>query len=343
MHTRNNLHIVLLALLTAALTLSFVPPAAVSAAPVVQAGSASDLIAGVNAYRAANGLEPYGVDGGLMSLAQSHSEYIAQVETCTHTRADGSGPGDHGISAENVACGLNLSVDGAIYYQWADPLHSSTMLGPTSGLVGAGVASNGSTVYYTLAVKRLSGDFTYRPPVNPTQPGGDGSSEGQAISQAETQPPIGALVTNTPNPDGAVTHVIQYGETLVQIAAAYGVSLQDLISMNRLSPTNPVYYEGDILTIRLANTATPVVTATASPRPPTRTPLPTRTLKPTRTQAPPRTPLPTHTPTPEPWLQVPTLEDLGPVRNLMAYSFIVISLVGLVVLIWSSFLPGKKG
>ena len=339
MHTRNIQYIVLIALLVSSLGLSFVP-----ASPVIaQAGSPSDLIAAVNAYRAANGLEPYSTDGGLMSLAQSHSEYIAQIQNCTHTRADGSGPGDYGISAENVACGLELSVNGAIYSQWADPLHSTTMLGPDTGLVGAGVASNGSTVYYTLAVKRLSGGFEYRPPVQPTADGASSSSAVQPVSQDATQPPpVGSIVTSTPNPDGSVSHKLQYGETLVEIAAAYGVPLPDLISMNKLSPNNPVYYEGDVLLIRLAYTPTPEVTATSTARPATRTPLPTRTPRPTRTATVPHTPAPTMTPSPEPFIQVPTLEDLGPARNVMAYSFIAISVIGLVVLIWSSFWPSKK-
>lgn len=314
--------------------------AAVSPAASRQAGSAADLIAAVNAYRSANGLEPYGTDGGLMSLAQGHSEYIAQIESCTHTRADGSGPGEHGISAENVACGLNLSVSDAIYIQWADPLHSSTLLGPTSGLVGAGVASNGSTVYYTLAVKRLSGNFDYRPPV---QPGGSGSAnEAAEVNLSVDEPQIAPIATNTPNPDGSISHTLKYGETLVQIAAAYGVPLADLIGINKLDPNQPVYYEGQVLLVRLANTATPEMTETSTPRPPTRTPLPSRTPRPTRTATVYHTPLPTETPTPEPLFKVPTLEELGPARSLLAYTFIGISAIGLVVLIWSSFLPGRK-
>ena len=58
-----------------------------------QAGTAYDLIAAVNAYRSANDLAAYGVDSTLMSLAQAQSNYQASIGTCTHQRADSSGPG----------------------------------------------------------------------------------------------------------------------------------------------------------------------------------------------------------------------------------------------------------
>ena len=156
MHTRNILNSILIALVLVLL---------IQITPVqAQAGSAADLISQVNAYRAANGLEPYATDGGLMALAQSHSEYQASIRTCTHQRENGSGPDAYGISAENIACGNNLTVQGAIDGQWTDQLHTATMLGPASGLVGAGVAVADGMVYYTLAVKLISGDFNYNPP-----------------------------------------------------------------------------------------------------------------------------------------------------------------------------------
>lgn len=327
------LNTIISALILAALSLSFISPAPARA----QAGSAMDLIQAVNAYRAEQGLAPYDVDGGLMSLAQGQSEFQASIQTCTHNRVDGTGPGDYGISAENVACGDNLSVSGAIYGQWADQLHASTMLGPTTGLVGAGAASAGSTVYYTLAVKRLSGDFNYNPPV-------DESSSGESAVQppAMQDPPIGPIATSTPNEDGSIAHVIKYGETLVDIAESYGMSLADLIAINKLDAANPVYYENQVLIIRVAFTLTPYYTATYTPRPPTRTPLPTRTPRPTRTPAPERSPLPTRTATAEPLIELPSIDDLGPARPLLAYTFIAISTLGLLVLIFTSFGPGRK-
>ena len=208
-----------------------------------QAGSAADLIAQVNAYRISNGLEAYAVDGGLMSLAQSHSEYQASIQSCTHTRADGSGPGAYGISAENIACGMDLSVQGAVYTQWSDQLHTATMLGPETGMVGAGVATAGNSVYYTLAVKRLSGDFTYDAPVEQN----NASNESQPVAN---QPLSQVEATSTPNADGSIAHVVRYGDTLIDIATTYGISMADLISINKLDAANPAIFEKQVLLIR---------------------------------------------------------------------------------------------
>ena len=118
---------------------------------------------------------------------------------------------------------------------------------------------------------------------------------------AEQPQVLGPVQTLPPNDDGSITHVVKYGETLVDIAQAYGISLQELYDRNgSLSPTNPSYFEGDILIIRPAFTETPYVTQTYTPNPPTRTPLPTRTPRPTYTPTPLRSPTATRTPTSEP-------------------------------------------
>lgn len=339
MHTTNIQNTLLIALLLAAVLGLAALPAAANA----QAGSAMDLIAAVNAYRAEYGREPYVIDSTLMAQAQAHSEYQASIQECTHTRADGSGPGDHGISAETIACGRDLSVHAAIYSQWADALHTATMLGPETGLVGAGVVVADGRVYYTLAVKRLSGSFNDIPaPVSAAgQPDAQGDAV-QLVSAVQQAAPNWQMATSTPAEDGSIAHVIKYGETLVSIAEAYGIPLQDLISMNRLDPNNPVYYEGDVLIIRNAFTPTPFITSTFTPRPPTRTPQPTRTPRPTRTATVPVTPAPTATDTPEPLIKLPTLQDLGPARPVVAYIFIGVSVIGLLALLVTSLPIGKK-
>jgi LysM repeat protein len=335
-HTKNITNIVFVWLLRvfllAALVVSLAPPIPVNA----QASAAMDLINAVNAYRASVGLEPYSVDSGLMSLAQAQSEYQASILNCTHNRSDGSGPGDQGISAENIACGVNVSAQGALQ-QWTDALHTATMLGPTTGLVGAGVATSGSNVYYTLDVKRLTGDFNYQPP-----PATVVSAAAVQQQQATSQPVYG-IVVSTPNSDGSIVHIIQYGETLVEIAQAYGISLNELISLNKLDPKKPVYYARQPLIIRLAFTLTPYMTTTFTPRPPTRTPLPTRTPRPTKTATPDYTTVPSRTTTSAPPIQLPTLDELGPARPIMAYAFIGISAIGLLVLLFTAFGREKRG
>jgi uncharacterized protein YkwD/LysM repeat protein len=333
--TRNILNIFLTALLIATLVLAAFPPLLVKA----QAASAMDIISAVNAYRANNGLQPYDVDSGLMSLAQGQSEYQASIQTCTHNRADGSGPGNQGISAENIACGPDMNVQGA-FAQWTDQVHTATMLGPDSGQVGAGVATAGNMVYYTLAVRRLTGEFIARPPVNV-----EAASQNKSQQANPTQPPAvsGDIVISTPNSDGSISHIIKYGETLVEIAKAYNIPLSELIGINKLDPSKPQYFAGQALLIRLAFTATPYMTATYTPRPPTRTPLPTRTPRATKTPSPDYTQAPTQTVTATPAFRIPTLDDLGPGRTVMAYAFVAISAIGLIVLIFTAFLPGKRG
>jgi LysM repeat protein len=229
---------------------------------------------------------------------------------------------------------MNLSVDGAVYRIWEDDLHTATMLGPTTGRVGAGMAVSGDTVYYTLDVKMTGGSFQ----MSSVQAVNQESSAGEAAPELFQ----GQFATNTPNTDGSISHIVQYGETLVGIAEAYGVPLNELIGINKLDPTNPVIYEKQVILIRLAFTATPYMTATFTPRPPTRTPMPSRTPRPTRTATVFHTPLPTVTATREPLVKLPSMQSLGPMRPVLAYAFIGISVIGLAVLLLTSFLPRRK-
>jgi LysM repeat protein len=176
-----------------------------------------------------------------------------------------------------------------------------------------------------------------------------GALDSPALQQATStegpaQQPISPVQTVTPNENGSVTHVVKYGENLIDIATAYGLTLNDLYARNRsLDPNKPVYYEGQVLIIRAAFTPTPFMTVTYTPRPPTNTPRPTRTPRPTQTATAVRSPVPTRTFTATPAYQIPTLDDLGENRTMIAYVFIAVSTLGLVILVFTSFLPGKKG
>jgi hypothetical protein len=170
-----------------------------------------------------------------------------------------------------------------------------------------------------------------------------GANAPQYIAHAPALPAIQGMVTSTPMDDGAIAHIVQYGETVAGIAEAYGISVGDLTGMNNLDPRNPIIYEKQVLIIRLAFTPTPYMTPTFTPRPPTRTPAPTRTPRPTSTPTQERTPEPTATATEEPLVRLPTLDDLGPARPVLAYTFIGISAIGLLVLFFTSFWPTRRG
>ena len=111
------------------------------------------------------------------------------------------------------------------------------------------------------------------------------------LAQQGTPPVDQPLVTSTPAADGTLVHIVAYGQTLITIAQAYQVSLNDLKGMNGL--TSDDVYEGQKLIIRLGATATiapsptrtaaPTRTATVTRAPGTATPRPTLTPRPTQT------------------------------------------------------------
>ena len=159
------------------------------------------------------------------------------------------------------------------------------------------------------------------------------------LAQSATDTPAGpaGILTSTPNADGSTTHVVQYGETLIEIAQAYGITLTQLYANNpALDPQNPKYYAGEVLIIRPAVSPTPAISPTNTPRPPTYTPRPTRTATATRTPTPVRTT--TQTPIPA----TPTPTSRGPDNRTLGYGFIVVSGVGLLLVLLTGFILGNK-
>jgi len=72
------------------------------------------------------------------------------------------------------------------------------------------------------------------------------------------------IVVSTPLPDGSLYHVVGYGQSLIGIAGAYGMSVTDLSTINNINPDQ--IYAGQKLLIRLAATlsATPEPTESIS-------------------------------------------------------------------------------
>ncbi len=285
-----------------------------------QAGSADDLIAEVNALRQSKGLAPYTIDTYLMDFAQSQSNYMATLGSWTHTRADGSTAFQYGIQ-ENVAMGTNMSVSYCVYTAWSDYVHWKTMIEYATGSVGAGVAFSGENVFYTLNV---------RP--------GDSLEPDLQVSLVENDTPepyVNEIITSTPNADGIVIHYVKYGESLWSIAIAYGTTGAEIMTNSGNNPSATDVYEGQMLIIRTANPKTPTLPATATPIPPTRTNTP---LRPTRTPLPSLTPGPTATPTHQPPLLYRTFSD----GRTVAISLISVSGVGLLLVLFLSFIKKPK-
>ncbi len=152
--------------------------------------------------------------------------------------------------------------------------------------------------------------------------------------------PVNALyqqVTNTPQPDGSIIHVVQEGESAWTVADAYGMTVAELAALNGLAP-EPALFPGQELIVRVAPTPTVSPTVTQTERPPTRTPAPTRTPRPP-TAVPSITP--TATATPFSLINaLPTLE--GASRRNLGIGLIVVSGLGLLAMLGTSiFRRGK--
>jgi LysM repeat protein len=233
-----------------------------------QVGEPWQLIAEVNALRASYGLPAYEVDNALMAAAQSHSEYQASIGTWTHSGPGGSRPHDRAVAAgygggaqvyvsENVATGVDLSPSTTVYQMWQDAVHLDTMISPNYRHIGAGVAEGDGWVYYTIDVGYIAGNPGEgpQPSAVPTLPGG---------TPAPTAIALVPITVATPRSDGAIIHVVQYGQFLENIAKAYDISLQELLEQNYLNQ-NTVIFPGDKLLIKPSTT--PNGSATDNPTP----------------------------------------------------------------------------
>lgn len=260
----------------------------VHAAPL-QALSASDVMATVNALRTSQGLAPYSIDSGLMAYAQEHADYMARTGRSSHVHSDGSIPLDRGLQ-ENIANGTAafMSADFIVYTIWADPVHLHTMTGYAGGAMGVGVASNDQDIYISLDVR-------------PSNAAASSSSASGSNPSAKASPVtlIAPVVTATSQADGSVIHTVGYGQSLWQIAISYGVKMDDIRALNGLPAGSTTIYENQKLLIwpKGSFLATPTILPTATRQAVEKTP----THRPTQVPATPTTPsTPTLTPSPVP-------------------------------------------
>ena len=74
---------------------------------------------------------------------------------------------------------------------------------------------------------------------------------------APAEQPAAAPVAEAPAPAAAVTHTVVSGDTLSEIAAAYGVTLDSVLALNGLS-LESIIYPGDVITVSGEAAAAPV-------------------------------------------------------------------------------------
>ncbi len=145
--------------------------------------SAQDLVDAINRLRAVHGLPPYQMHESLVSIAQTHAEYMASSGQISHLDAQGRRPYQRALEAgypldgdlsqggylsENIQAGSGLTVDGVIQAWLGDAPHTNTMLSEIYQHVGAGVAADGNLIYYCLDAAKP----------RPAESDGDGGSQG---------------------------------------------------------------------------------------------------------------------------------------------------------------------
>lgn len=231
------------------------------------------VIAAINAYRAANGLYGYTQSSTLMAVAQGQSDYQASIGTVTHEGPGGSRPRDRAIAAgygggatvfvsEIIYGGGDGTVETAITWWKNSSLHNDQMLASTYIEIGAGVASNGSRNYYTAVMGYIAGGA---PPVssgNNSSSGNDNGSNAAPTAAAAPAVVIIPAIAATPQADGSIVHIIRTGQALWNVAAVYDVPLATVLELNNL-PEWAVVHPGDEILVRPASSEA----ASASPTP----------------------------------------------------------------------------
>ncbi len=263
------------------LVLLVLPPAT-----MVEAQSAPfnayDLIGAVNALRADYGLPAFNINGSLMASAQAHTEYQATNQVMTHYGPGGNTANERAAAAgylgrvsENIAVhtlGSDNILSWAVYEAWADDIHMNTMINPQYTDVGAGVGVGGGRVYITLDAGWPEGRYPLPTRLTWT-PGG------LATADLTIRPAFEPILISTPQPDGSLIHIVGYGQSLIGIAGAYGISVTELATLNKINPDQ--IFAGQELIIRQA--VTPTVTLSPSKTIAADTPSPTG--EPTATEA----------------------------------------------------------
>ncbi len=266
----------------AILAISYGRTAQTAAARELQRGDGYQVIALVNQVRSGYGLSPLQAKSELMVAAQGHSDYQASVGSVTHTGSGGSSPLSRALAAgygggakvyvtENIYGGNDASPSQAVSWWKGDSVHLQAMINPNAIDAGAGIASSGSMVYYTLDIGYIAGQ--------------EGSAATNVPGVGGTRPPtaipIIMIQTATPNADGSIIHIVQSGQALWNIAAAYKISLTDLMNMNGLTEDSLIYPGQKILvhqaaqftpTLGASSTLLPNLTATLQNPPKTKLP-----------------------------------------------------------------------
>lgn len=227
------------------------PDQGASARPSFNGG---DVIQAINGYRQQSGLAVLTTNSLLSSLAQGQSDYQASIGSVTHTgpggttpqqraSAAGYGGGNFFYLSEIIYGGYQGNVQNALNWWQNSSLHNSIMLSSNYTEIGAGVASNGDSVYFTAVLGGPSGSSSS------TSGSGNNSGNGDTSQPTAAGPVVMPVQKAAPQADGSIIHIVQTGQTLWTIAAVYGIQLEDLYSLNGMNRYSFVF-PGDEVIVR---------------------------------------------------------------------------------------------
>jgi LysM repeat protein len=245
---------------------------AVQIPPNAEAPNGYDLMAAVNAHRAANGYYALSPNALVIAAAQTHAEWIVTTGQGGHIGASGSdetvrvswtGYGGGG----EIRCDENWSsgrtINDAMVGAWSDWTHQEVMLNAWGNRytdIGGGVAPYGDGRYvFVLDVCLVVGQE-----YDGSVPETDAGLPTDPLATADSSNYIYGVTLATPSADGSITHSVLYGQTLAAIAKAYGVSIETLRSLNSIAADSTIIWVDEELVIQPVGT---VSTYTQEPIP----------------------------------------------------------------------------
>jgi uncharacterized protein YkwD len=258
--------------------------------------AAADIVEAVNFLRTANQVPPYQINPVLMTIAQTHSDYLAGLGVVTHFSASGARPfqravaagylvaGDlsaGGLFSENLLTGSNLSAEQVVDQWKEDPDHLNTMISPELRDAGVGVTLAGGVTYYVLDVGASQAPAENTPTVGPAT----------LVATTTLGTPLTPVLLSTPLENGEIYHDVQPKEALWSIAIAYHTTVEEIKLLNGLA-TDEIFTGQKLLVYRPDTpTASPTVALSATFGIPTSTSTvpvaPTHTTTPTSVPVPP--------------------------------------------------------
>lgn len=223
-----------------------------------QPDEATAMIALVNEYRAARGLNVLEVHPSLMIAAQSHVDWMVRTGNFGHTGEGGSTPAQRAAEAGYPTAGWYVYENWtggstpAEALAWWDqsPVHHQTLNLQGFDHIGVGYAPNGRRGIYVLIVAQ---------PSLPAAGDDSDSSDGPtAIPGTPTPTPyyVAPLIRAEPDEEGTIFHVVGQGQTAWDIAIVYGVELDDMLALNGLKRP-AILHPGDEIIVLLGPNATP--------------------------------------------------------------------------------------